>query len=275
MKKLAFWPLVFILGSLNAQKGWEAGVMGGVAYYFGDLNTNYYLGLPNAAGSVLARYNFNERLCFKMAAAYGHIEGDDALSKNIFERSRNLSFRSPILDGSANVEFNFLPYFHGSRTEFFTPYVFAGISVFSFNPMAYYQNKWVELRPLGTEGQFKGEEYYAVQPAFSFGGGFKMDINSEWSINIEIAARNASTDYLDDVSTVYPDMRDLGRQRGNIAVALSDRSVELPPVPGSQIGEEGSQRGNGKENDRYLFLQAGIVRYFGSLRCPDPKGRWR
>jgi len=275
VKKLAFWPLVFILGSLNAQKGWEAGVLGGVAYYFGDLNTNYYLGLPNAAGSVLARYNFNERLCFKMAAAYGHIEGDDALSKNIFERSRNLSFRSPILDGSANVEFNFLPYFHGSRTEFFTPYVFAGISVFSFNPMAYYQNKWVELRPLGTEGQFKGEEYYAVQPAFSFGGGFKMDINSEWSINIEIAARNASTDYLDDVSTVYPDMRDLARQRGNIAVALSDRSIELPPVPGSQIGEEGSQRGNGKENDRYLFLQAGIVRYFGSLRCPDPKGRWR
>jgi hypothetical protein len=275
VKKLAFWPLVFILGSLNAQKGWEAGAMGGVAYYFGDLNTNYSLGLPNAMGSVLARYNFNERLCFKMAAAYGHIEGDDAFSKNIFERSRNLSFRSPILEGSANVEFNFLPYFHGSRTEFFTPYVFAGVSVFSFNPMAYYQNKWVELRPLGTEGQFKGEEYYAVQPAFSFGGGFKVDISSEWSVNIEIAARNASTDYLDDVSTVYPDRRDLARQRGNIAVALSDRSVELPPVPGSQIGEEGSQRGNGKENDRYLFLQAGIVRYFGSLRCPDPKGRWR
>ena len=35
-------------------------------------------------------------------------------------------------------EFNFLPYIHGSRDYFFTPYLFAGFSVFSFNPKAEY-----------------------------------------------------------------------------------------------------------------------------------------
>lgn len=275
MKKRALWLLLMVAGSLHAQRGWEAGAMAGVAYYFGDLNTNYNLGLPHPAGGVLARYNFNERLCFKMAGAYGRIEGSDVVSKNIFEKSRNLSFESPILDGSAQIEFNFLPYIHGSKTEFFTPYVFAGIAVFSFNPMAYYQNKWVELRPLGTEGQFKGEEYFTVQSAFAYGGGFKVDLTSEWSVNIEISARNTATDYLDDVSTVYPDMRDLARQRGNLAVALSDRSGELTTLPGSQLGEQGSQRGNSNNNDMYIFVKAGIVRYFGSLRCPNPGGRWR
>jgi len=272
VKKLALWLFLGMGSTLYAQPGWEAGAMAGVAYYFGDLNTNYYLGLPNTAVGVLARYNFNERICIKGAAAFGHIEGNDAYSKNIFEKTRNLSFRSPVLDGSVQIEFNFLPYVHGSRDEYFSPYVFAGLSVFSFNPMAFYQNKWIALRPLGTEGQFRGEEYYTVQSALAFGGGVKMDLNKSWSLNFEISARNTGTDYLDDVSTVYPDMRDLERERGALAVALADRSVELPAIPGSQVGERGSQRGNSLNKDMYLFATVGIVRYFGSLRCPSPGG---
>ena len=99
-----------------------------------------------------------------------------------------------------------------------------------------------------------------------------MDLNKSWSLNFEISARNTGTDYLDDVSTVYPDMRDLERERGALAVALADRSVELPAIPGSQVGERGSQRGNSLNKDMYLFATVGIVRYFGSLRCPSPGG---
>lgn len=233
MKKLLLGVFLLLAVGAWGQRGWEAGGWLGASYYFGDLNTNYNLGLPNLAGGLSARLNFNERLCFKFGGNYGEIEANDAMSENIYEKARNLSFRSHIFDFTSQFEFNFLPYIHGSREAFFTPYLFGGFSVFSFNPQAFYQNQWVDLRPLGTEGQFKGEEYYTVQAALAYGGGFKFDLSNAWSVNIEVSARNLFTDYLDDVSTVYPDKRDLLRQRGELAVALSDRSIPVPGVEDS------------------------------------------
>jgi hypothetical protein len=58
-------------------------------------------------------------------------------------------------------------------------------------------------------------------------------------------------------------MRDLGADRGDLAVALSDRSA-LP-----HIGQAGRQRGNGKKNDAFAFLGIGLYYYFGDIRCPD------
>jgi len=252
-----------------AQKGWEAGAWLGTSYYFGDLNTNYRLDRPNLAGGLIARYNFNNRIALKFSGNYGKVEAYDADSDNAFERARNLSFQSEVFDGTAQLEFNFLPYTHRSRDEFFTPYAFAGFSVFGFNPQAEFEGELVELRPLGTEGQFQGEEYYTVQGAFAYGVGLKLDINFEWSINVEFSGRALFTDYLDDVSTVYPDRNDLRRQRGDLAAELSDRSISIPGVEDSQLGRAGTQRGNSTNNDHLVFLQVGILYYFGDLRCPE------
>ncbi len=271
MRKAVLFATI-ILGTLsaaNAQKGWEAGGWLGGAYYFGDLNTNYDLSMPGLAGGIIARYNFNNRLCFRMGANYGQVMADDARSDNAFERARNLSFESNILEGVFQFEFNFLPYTHGSKDEFFTPYVFAGFNVFRFNPRAEYQGEMVELRNLGTEGQFKGEEYYTVNGGWAYGLGIKLDLSYELSLNFELSARNLFTDYLDDVSTVYPDKGDLRRSRGELAVALSDRSIEIPGVEDSQIGRKGTQRGNSNNNDSYVLLGVGLVYYFGDIECPD------
>lgn len=264
--------LGFILTALSAQaqRGWEAGGWAGVSYYFGDLNTNYDLSMPNMSGGAMARFNFNDRLAVRLAGNYGRLAADDANASNAFERARNLSFRSDVFDLSTAIEFNFLPYNHGSEDEFFTPYVFAGFSVFSFNPEAELDGEWYDLRPLGTEGQFPGEEYYTVQAGLNYGIGIKVDLSYYWSLNFELSARHLFTDYLDDVSTVYPDQGDLRQQRGDIAVELSDRSIVLPEVDNSQIGLPGTQRGNSSNNDSFVFLKAGIFYYFGQLRCPQP-----
>lgn len=271
--KQTIWIILaglFLASPALAQRGWEAGAWAGVSYYFGDLNTNYNLSKPNLAGGLAARFNFNKRIAVRFTGNYGMVEADDADSRNAFERARNLSFRSQIFDVSTGIEFNFLPYTHGSKDEFFTPYVFAGLSVFSFNPEAELDGEYYELRPLGTEGQFQGEEYYTVQAGMNYGIGVKVDLNYEWSLNFELSARHLFTDYLDDVSTVYPDLSDLERQRGEIAVMLSDRSIQLPDVDNSQLGLPGTQRGNSANNDSYVFLKAGIMYYFGQLRCPIP-----
>ena len=270
MKKL----IVFILfisstSFLSAQSGWEAGGWLGAAHYFGDLNTNYKIDDPGIALGAFARYNFNNRLAFKLGANFGVISGDDADSDNTFERNRNLHFRSNIVDGLGQLEFNFLPYNHGSNDDFFTPYLFAGIAVYNYNPKAELDGEWVELAPLGTEGQFRGEEYFTLKGGMVYGGGLKISLSYEWSIEFELSSRYLFNDYLDDVSTVYPDIDDLESLRGPVAVALSDRSVELvPDVLDEAIGEPGKQRGNSNDNDFYAMFGVSVVYYFGGINCP-------
>ena len=271
MKKLVF---IFLFGMTSifgwAQRGWEIGGWLGTAYYFGDLNSNYNLSLPGIGGGMLARYNFNERVCVKLSGNFARVRGDDAVSKNPFEQARNLSFHSPILDGSLQFEFNFLPYIHGSKDQFFTPYLFGGLTVLNFNPMAKRDNgEVVELRPLGTEGQFKGDEYYSIQGGINYGVGVKIALNYEWSLNIEFGARYLFTDYLDDVSTVFPDLDDLENLRGPVAVEMADRSIPISGVDPTMIGQPGRQRGNSSTNDSYVLAGIALVYYFGDLRCPD------
>ena len=260
--------LLLISVAVQAQRGWELGGWAGTAFYFGDLNTSFDLSRPGPALGMVARYNFNERICLKFSANGTQVGADDADSDNAFQRSRNLSFRSLVIDGSTQLEFNFLPYYHGSKDQFYTPYLLGGFSVFYFNPQTQFNDEWVALRPLGTEGQFRGEEYFTIQGAATIGAGFKIDLNYRWSVNIECSVRKLFTDFFDDVSGVYADKDDIESLRGETAVLLSDRSWEVQDIVDQAIGEPGRQRGNSKDNDTYAFLGAGIVYYFGDIRCP-------
>ncbi len=266
-KQFLFLFLILLLSNASwAQRGWEIGGWLGASNYFGDLNTSFDITHPGIAGGVIGRFNFNDRLCWKMSANYGSISADDADSKNIFEQRRNLRFKSILVDAAGQLEFNFLPYNYFDKTQWFSPYLFAGFNVFYFNPQGKHQDKWYDLRPLGTEGQFQGDEYFTTQLGLVYGGGFKIAFNDAWSMNIEISARKLYTDYLDDVSTVYPKMTDLRKQRGEIAVGLSDPSVI--GADGRKIGQLGYQRGESNNNDMYTFLGIGILYYFGDLKCP-------
>ncbi|MBK8192291.1 MAG: outer membrane beta-barrel protein [Lewinellaceae bacterium] len=262
----ALFSLFLMLSSSAAfaqMKGWEVGGWLGASNYFGDLNTNFRVNRTHLAAGILTRYNFNDRLAFRLGAGYGKISATDADSKNIYEQRRNLSFRSQIFDAAMLLEFNFMPYMHGHREYFYTPYVFAGPAIFFFKPEAKLDDTWYNLAEQGTEGQFTGEEYSTTQGALAYGLGFKVDFSYRWSLGVELSARKVFTDYLDDVSGVYADWRDIRSLRGDVAAALADRSVE------PKLGEPGRQRGNGKNNDLYMFLGVSLQYYFGEIRCPS------
>lgn len=254
--------------SLTAQEGWEAGFWGGGSWYFGDLNTSFNLGQPGLAGGIVARYNFNERICFKLGGNVGTISADDANSRNIFEQARNLNFQSRVMDASGEFEFNFLEYVHGSKKQRFTPYLSAGLLVHTFDPQTEYEGELVNLQPLGTEGQFIGEEYKLTKVGIAYGGGFKIALNYEWSINISISARKLYTDYLDDVSTTYADKEDIEQFHGELGAILSDRSISVVGVNADEIAQPGRQRGDSTNNDTYVFAGVSLLYYFGDLRCP-------
>lgn len=262
--------LLLLSLSVSAQKGWELGPWVGVSNYFGDLNTSFDFTEIGPAAGILSRYNWNNRVNSKMSLNYTFLRGNDADSPNSFERRRNLSFRTDLLDFTGQMEFNFLPYIHGSKDYYFTPYLLGGINILYYNPRAKLDGEWHSLRPLGTEGQAEGEEYGLINGGLVLGGGFKWDINREWSFNIEIALKRLFTDYLDDVSGTYPNATSLRVRRGEVAAALSDRSE------GEKIGELGRQRGNSRDNDVYTTLGIGLVYYFGTIPCPDigNKSKW-
>jgi Domain of unknown function (DUF6089) len=261
---LALFVLLTCLDATQAQmKGWELGGWVGGSNYYGDLNTNWRVDRAKPAFGALCKYNFNDRLALGGSANFTYLEARDADSKNDFELRRNLDFKTSLFDATTQLEFNFLPYVHGSRDYFFTPYMAAGAAVYRFNPRTKLNGEWVSLVEYGTEGQFQGEEYNLTQFAGVGAFGFKLDRSYRWSAFAEASFRKLRTDYLDDVSGNYPDLDDLEAQRGDVALLLSDKSIT------PKIGESGRQRGNGKKNDTYMFVKVGVTYYFGSIRCPD------
>jgi hypothetical protein len=259
-----FFALICSCATVSAQmKGWEVGGMIGASNYFGDLNTNWRVNRIHLAGTAAARYNFNDRLSMRMGLSVGQVSATDTDSKNIYELRRNLSFKSMVFDATAQLEFNFMPYVHGHRDYYYTPYMFVGPSLYRFNPRAELNGTWYDLVDFGTEGQYTGEEYNTVQGGIAYGMGFKYDLSYHWSFNVEFSTRKLFSDYLDDVSGTYADPRDIRALKGDIAVQLADRSSE------PRIGLQGRQRGNGRNNDMYMFLTVGVMYYFGHIRCPQ------
>ena len=246
----------------SAQKGWEVGGWLGSSFYYGDLNNQVNLKSPGLAGGLIGKYNFNTRVALRGSLNFGRISADDANSSNNFDRNRNLNFRSNIYDLTGGIEFNFLEHIRGSKFETYTPFVFVGLSVFRFNPKTDLDGVTYSLQEFGTEGQDIGEEYFLISAGYTLGAGFKWDLSSDVTFAVEFTTRRVFTDYLDDVSTTYPDKARLEVIRGPEAVALSDRSL----VDG--IGIEGRQRGNSSDNDRYTFISLSLTKYFGRLECP-------
>ena len=254
--------IVFISIQSFGQKGWEVGGWLGTSLYYGDLNNKINFNSPGLAGGLLGKWNFNNRLAVRGSFNFGQIGADDADSDNNFNRNRNLSFKSNIYDLTAGFEFNFLDHIRGSKFETYTPFIFVGASIFRYNPTAELNGVTYNLQELGTEGQETGEEYFLISTGITLGAGFKYDIGEDITFGIEFTTRRVFTDYLDDVSTTYPNKARLQVVRGPEAVALSDRSL----IDG--IGEEGRQRGNSQDNDRYTFLSLTLTKYFGRLECP-------
>lgn len=252
--------LACFLSSLKAQKGVELGGHIGLSHYYGDLNPDYSLSDPGLSFGLKARRNFNYRVCVAMGLDYGRIGGSDENAVNAFERSRNLSFKSNVYDLNFTMEFNFFPYVHGSSDFYYTPYLFGGFSMFRFNPKAELDGETYTLRDYNTEGNFGSGQYFLMAGSVVYGMGLKYDINTDFSINIQLSGRRIFNDYIDDVSGSYPNYNQLANAT---AVALSNRSED------NGHGIPNTQRGDGRSNDAIYYLQIGIMRYFTEIRCPD------
>lgn len=245
----------------------EYGLMGGVSNYNGDLGgankpgTNWFLfdmelvTFRQSFGAFY-RYNLNRRFANRFSFTYGKIMGDDKLTSYYGRNQRNLNFSSTI------YELTFLQEYHlirpkpghiynikgakGFKNRRMGVFVFAGIGVMRFNP----KSNGVALRNLKTEGQglpggpLKAYSRFALVVPLGIGINYKLVRNTY--LGIDLGYRYTSTDYLDDVSTVYYDNAAIRSKYGDIAAFYADPS-------GNNNNFAGAQRGDSKHHDGYLI----------------------
>ncbi len=261
------YSLLFILGlwvaePVTAQTDMEAGPFIGDSYYLGDLNPNIHFLDAQLAYGAMARYNFDDRWSIKLAITHGKVEGN---SKNTnFLPGRDLSFESPINDLSVMGEFNFFSYFTGSRWNWITPYLYAGIGAFLFQP----ESGGVKLQPLGTEGQKSGYDgrkpYKTWGVSIPFGLGVKVSVSRKIGLTVFWEMHKTFTDYIDDVSTTY--------YLNGPAITQNDTGGNLSDPTKNHL--PGMQRGNPNNYDWYSFSGLTVTYKFslkGSKRCKDNK----
>lgn len=230
-------------------------LFGGFANYQGELQENAYTfsqSKPAAAAGI--SYALTDKLSLRGLITYGNVQGSDSYSTNAFRRQRNLSFYSKIYDASLTGVYEIFDIME----KRYTPYVFAGVSVFNMGPYAYDSlgNK-IGLRLLHTEGQGLPEYpdrkmYNYKNIAIPFGGGIRFAVTRNISLGWEFRFHKTFTDYLDDVSTSYVDPAVLLAAKGPKAVEMAYRGGELkngnPAYPAA-----GTQRGNPKTKDWFYF----------------------
>lgn len=252
MMKYLFLPLL-VLSSFNlfAQR-LHADLYAGVANYQGDLQTKRFT-LTNSGPAVGLglSYDLTSHIIIRGVASYMKVSGEDATSNNKGTLSRNLSFESSIWEAQLAGEYNLFD----MEERSFTPYVFAGVAAFHFNPYAFdAKGNKQYLRSLTTEGQglpaYPEKKMYGNnQVAIPFGGGLKLALTDNLQVGVELGLRKLFTDYLDDVSGTYADSTLLAAARGPEAAAMAYRGGEIagaPPYPAA-----GSQRGNAGRKDWY------------------------
>ncbi len=288
MKQINLFPFLLALffslstGNISAQY-LEAGVAIGGSNYLGDLTPSRLwtsAGDVNLSGGVLLRVNASDWITLRATYQYGTIKASDANARNAVSRKkRNLSFRSTLQEVSLGAEINIFGYRPYKKGGGFAPYIFGGLAFFNFNPQAEWNGQWYDLQTLGTEGQGlpgNPEKYKRSQFSIPLGLGFKWALSRNVNWGIDVGIRKTFTDYLDDVSTVYPDLEAIATANGEVAKALSWRTQELQPeaIP----PKIGARRGDPNDLDWYLFSQVFISYNFirnvkGSrrskkLKCP-------
>jgi hypothetical protein len=244
--------------------------------YYGDLsprpqNVSTDISFTRPALALSFMHRFGPRYTFLGQFMYGTLRGADAESADFgnlengkYRYQRNLSFRNRIKELSMVAYFDL---FENDATYLsrvkWTPFVYVGVTGFLHNPQAIAPatdllgaalpeaGQWIDLRPLGTEGQYSTLEptdantgikpYSKFQLAIPIGVGARFRINDVMDFWAEIGFRYTFTDYLDDVSNNYVD---LGVLNSPLAKAMSYRSNELPadqlPTLQSYVARDGN-----------------------------------
>lgn len=243
MMKLCVFIVLFasttvVLGqhtNFNTQRNWSLNkkevLFGlGATQFTGDLGGRDRIGkdfslvdidIPSTGfgGMIGYRYRFHPYWATTTSFNLGVLRGDDANTNEIVRESRNLHFRSIIVELSQRLEFVFfsnekfgsryrLPGHSGFSNHNEQIYLFGGVGINYFNPKARYNGRWTALDPLNTEGQGLpggARETLPCTVTIPMGFGIRYGVGRQWRFALEATYVKTFSDYIDDVHSVYYD----------------------------------------------------------------------
>jgi hypothetical protein len=258
MKKLLIALLCLPIVSLCQNFHFAARL--GLAGYGGDLKTHSLsFSQPKLLGSIGAQYDLSEHVTARSYLTLASLQADDKKGTPAMQQ-RNLNFKTKLFDWELTAQYSLF----SLNDRWWTPYVFAGIGIYHFNPytMDSADNKYF-LKSLSTEGQGFSpgvKDYKLTQFSIPLGIGVSYSLNEDMRLGLEFGYRKIFTDYLDDVSGSYVDRTSLLNARGQTAVDLAWRGDEIKPAP---YPAAGTIRGNEENKDGYCYIAVTYtVRYF-------------
>ena len=226
--------------------------------YVNNIKGTFFLGTTKYVGDIAGRtdglnksrlsfnlgaqYRFNDRWSFRGDLGHVWLEGSDQFSEN---PERNLSFSTDLYELNAAAVFDILSYNKMyRRRHLITPYALIGFGAFHYNPKATLDDgKTYSLRNYQTEGI----KYGGISFSGQLGGGLRVKLSPHLDLSLEANYKKTFTDYLDDVSTVYPS--DIASWTDPVRQQLSSRYTDKSY---DEVAEK--QRGNSDKKDGYVLL---------------------
>jgi len=272
----------------------------GISNFLGELGGRNQIGSPfvwdlelsqtRPAMHIDYRYFVAQKMALRARATYGVLAGNDNLTSEEYRQNRNLHFRSDVIEFTVAYEFHMyreelghvydLRGVQGTKSSRVGFYGFLGIGGFYFDPKAQFENTWVRLQPLGTEGQGLPdgpESYKNIALCVPMGVGLRKAISKTLSAGLELQYTKTFTDYVDDVSTSYYDNEAIRAANGSVAAYLADPSLRIGSLysHGLNPTATGQQRGDPEDLDAYLFLKAQVHYKLVKLKSGSKKYRTR
>ena len=270
MKKVRAAVLVatiFITNLSSFSQTWEIGIGGGVSYYVGDLNPIGHFKFPHPAGTIFVKRILTNRWSLRGGFTYLGVSATDQQGDFAHQQVRNLSFYSDIFEVHIAAELNFFPFgmnqhSHLEKIRKWTPYLFAGIGGYYYDPKTTINGQTVQLMPLGTEGQGTNsypdrKPYSQFMPCLPFGMGLKFNIKNRMTFAIEYGMRLTFNDYIDDVSSDYAINSEIVATHGAVAGVASNMSKG----DYAASSNDHYQRGIKTDLDWYGYLGVSLIFY--------------
>ena len=269
MRKIFLLFTLALIGLTGFSQKVSLNLFLGTSNYEGDMQANFFtFSQPGLALGCGLSYEVSDKIFIRGSVTFAKVQADDKKNPKVY--FRNLNFKSSIQEFHIAAEY----YLFGTEDVKLSPYVFAGVAVYHFNPYTKdTAGTTYFLQPLSTEGQgfyLDRKPYSLTQFAIPFGGGIKYSLTDNVKLGIEVGLRKLFTDYLDDVSTTYVDPNLLLTNRGPKALELAFRGGEIDKTATYPLLL--TKRGEPKNKDWYYFT--GITLSFRLPAKGEGSGGW-
>lgn len=200
MQKIYLFVLLCCcFGNISLAQRLDIGLMAAGTHYYGDVVNEFEIKTIRYGAGGFIRYRLNNFMALKAFGAYATVSGDDKLSKSAWQKSRNWSFETLILEGSLQFEYNLLEDRNTARKLINKgiPYVFAGVGAFYFKPQSEVNNgmRLQSTAPL----MLSGVKYQQIAVAIPFGVGYRYYVTRKLLVGFEAGLRYTTTSYIDDI----------------------------------------------------------------------------